>query len=428
MPREAVTRFLSICPECKKNLRPSSPSTSSHAKDDALSTAAAAVAQNESSSEVEVLNYSSHTESSLEAGPTTKTSTKLSAPTATLARPMSQAKKRRYSSPDNNAKAFVAPAEQTDYAQSLPRRNSSPIMPSGSAPKPSGAQPMPTPPSGLPKIRVNPHLQRPFTPPFLESPAFSQPHYGFGFDFHSLKSRDNLMRYYDFMRRLYTGNLLMPPTPSTAHLPPPPPLPPIINKDILPSLQTMGLKKPSTKPSVEPLPSTSSSEDDGDNVTVLSAKRFKSSPESSQTTKALDSSALELQIPAIHKDFIQTTQIRAINLSKNSSSSHFSSTDKSGFEPKTPTPVINIPTATFGATSTPTSVKKEALTPPKSTSHSASLRIPQMRSGTTLPPLDFERLKPITSTYLQLTRSMGLSDEEALRFDNLVSKDFKYSL
>ncbi|KAM7354682.1 uncharacterized protein ACRADG_006255 [Cochliomyia hominivorax] len=416
LPREAVTRFLSICPECKKNLRPSSPSTSTHAKDESMTVAG----QNESSSEVEVLNYSSHTESSLEAGTTTKTLTKFSAPTAgstapTSSRPMSQAKKRRYSNPDNNSKSFVAPSEQIDLSQSLPRRNSSPIMPSGSS------APRQTPPPPLPKIRVNPHLQRPFTPPFIESSSFSQPHYGFGFDFHSLKSRDNLMRYYDFMRRLYTGNLLMPPAASTAaHLPPPPPLPPIINKDILPSLQTMGLKKPSSK-SIEPLHSTSSSEDDGDNVTVLSAKRLKSSPESSQTstTKALDITPLQLQIPAIDKDFIETTQIRAINLSKNSSSSHFSSTEKSVFVPKTPTLCINIPTAPFAATSTPTSVKKEAVTPPKSSSQSQTLRTPQMRSGPVLPPLDFERLKPITSTYLQLTRSMGLSDEEALRFDNL---------
>ncbi|XP_065356490.1 uncharacterized protein LOC135950894 [Calliphora vicina] len=404
LPREAVTRFLSICPECKKNLRPSSPSTSAQVRDEVV-----AVAPNESSSELEVLNYSSHTESSLEGGSTTKTLTKLPAPlAASLGQPISLAKKRRYSNPDNNSKAFVAPAELVDLTQSLPRRNSSPIISSGSSniPPPTHAS------SNLPKIRVNPHLQRPFTPPLMEGSAFAPAHYGFGYDFHFLKSRDNLMRYYDFMRRIYSGNLLMPPAVSTAHLPPPPPLATVINKEMLPSLQ-----KSYSKP-LEPLHSTSSSEDDADNITVLSAKRFKSSAESSQTTKALTSSG-HFQIPAIATDFIQPTQIRAINLSKNSSPSTFSDNEKLGFEPKTPQPIINIPTpANISATSTPTSVKKEAVTPPRAFSHT-SLRVPQMRSVSTLAPLDFERLKPITSTYLQLTRSMGLSDEEALRFDNV---------
>ncbi|TMW48555.1 hypothetical protein DOY81_006367, partial [Sarcophaga bullata] len=414
LPREAVTRFLSICPECKKNLRPSSPSAAAaaQAKEDLVG-----VAQNESSSEVEVLNYSSHTESSLEAGPTAKTLTKSLAPTVVGQPLKSQAKKRRYSNPDNNSKAFVAPlAEQTDMTQSLPRRNSSPIVPITTNTATSFTLPQLTTP--MPKIRVNPNLQRPFTPPILESTGFVQPpHFsGCGFDFHALKSRDNLMRYYDFMRRLYTGNLLMPPE---ANLQAPTPVQaPIKKKDLGP------VKKTFSK-SCEITHSTSSSEDDGDNVTVLATKRFKNSPESSQkvATKASDAT-LSLQIPATDKeDFIQTTQIRAINLSKNSNSSTFSFTEKPGIEPKTPTSILKIPTTSFaattpiGATSTPTSaIKKEAVTPPKS----STLRIPQMRSVPSLPPLDFERLKPITSTYLQLTRSMGLSDEEALRFDNLL--------
>lgn len=42
--------------------------------------------------------------------------------------------------------------------------------------------------------------------------------------------------------------------------------------------------------------------------------------------------------------------------------------------------------------------------------------------------IDLQKVKPITSTYLKMTRSMGLSDEDALKFDGLVSKDFKYTL
>lgn len=419
MPREAVTRFLSICPECKKNLRPSSPSAAAAAqvKEDFVGSA-----QNESSSEVEVLNYSSHTESSLEAGPTTKTLTKALASNV-LAKPLtSQAKKRRYSNPDNNSKAFVAPlAEQIDLSQPLTRRNSSPIVPITT--NTTSSVTMPQISTSLPKIRVNPNLQRPFTPPLLESTGFAQPaHFaGCGFDFHSLKSRDNLMRYYDFMRRLYSGNLVPPPTTQIPN--------PHQQQIAAAKKDSMPLKKTFSK-SCEITHSTSSSEDDGDNITVLATKRFKSSPENPEkvATKALDAS-LSLQIPAPDKDFIQTTQIRAINLSKNSNSSTFSSKDKTEIKPKTPTSILKIPTASFastaiGTTSTPTAIKKETVTPPKS----SVLRVPQMRSVTALPPLDFERLKPITSTYLQLTRSMGLSDEEALRFDNLVSKDFKYSL
>lgn len=405
-----MTRFLSICPECKKNLRPSSPS-SSNAKEDVI-----AVTQNESSSEIEVLNYSSHTESSLEAGPTTKSSTKTvqhGTGAGALSHPLQiQPKRRRYSNPDNNSKAFVCPIEQVDANQSLPRRNSSPII------DPSTKHVSMTQ-SQLPKIRVNPNLQRPFTPPIPETSAFPQPHPSYGFDFHSLKSRDNLMRYYDFMRRLYSGN------PRLSHVPSIPP--PSFHKDI-PSSDvkskitiTTSIRKQSTADVRETL-NSSSSDEDTDNISVIAAKRFKSSPESSDTTKALESLPIQLHIPPIDKDFIQSTQIRAINLSKNSS--HFSSQGKTPIEDFTTSrktsPEVQM-------TSTPTSVKQEAVTPPKS-SQVPSLRIPQLRSIASLPPLDFERLKPITSTYLQLTRSMGLSDEEALRFDNLVSKDFKYSL
>lgn len=418
LPREAVTRFLSTCPECKKNLRPSSPST--NVKEDL-----SAEAQNESSSEVEVLNYSSHTESSLEAGPTTKTSTKAAyyAGAGTGPSVHSKPKKRRYSNPDNNSKAFVYPVEQPDLSQSLSRRNSSPVIAS------STVKPLPSVQTQIPKIRVNPNLQRPFTPPLPEVSGFAYPQYSGGFDFHSLKSRDNLVRYYDFMRRLYSGNLMLPHSN----------LPTNLNQSLgFPKEPVQQLNSPkatnipsySKKSEGKPFEHSvsSSSDDDGDNVTVLTAKRFKISPDSSLKTKALESPPIQLQIPAIDKDFIQSTQIRAINLSKNSS--HFSSHDKVG--PKEVMPTTATPTSKTSSeapvTSTPTGTKQGILTSPKTSALSASLRMPQLRTISGLPPLDFERLKPITSTYLQLTRSMGLSDEEALRFDNVVSNDFKYSL
>ncbi|XP_013101048.2 uncharacterized protein LOC106082858 isoform X1 [Stomoxys calcitrans] len=406
LPREAVTRFLSICPECKKNLRPSSPSAH-NLKDDL------GAAQNESSSEVEVLNYSSHTESSLEAGPTTKLSTKstLHTPggTGALHSISVQPKKRRYSHPDNNSKAFVCPTEQV-AEHSLPRRNSSPLVAQATAPKPlSFGQ------AHIPKIRINPNLQRPSTPPVTtEAHPFVTPYQSYGFDFHSLKSQDSLMRYYDFMRRLYAGNLPMP----HAVLPPPSSQKeslPYPHKSKLAHLPALGKKSALNvhEPSI-----SSSSEDEADNSSVVKAKRFKSS----EKTKALESLPMSLLIPTIDKDFVQSTQIRAINLSKNSS--HFSVQGRPSVDDcakktaATPTHKPPPPQSEIQATSTPSSVKQEPLTPPKSSALPA-LRIPQLRTISSLPPLDYERLKPITSTYLQLTRSMGLSDEEALRFDNL---------
>ncbi|XP_073822227.1 uncharacterized protein [Musca autumnalis] len=405
LPREAVTRFLSICPECKKNLRPSSPSASL-VKEELMG-----AIQNESSSEVEVLNYSSHTESSMEAGPTTKTQTKAAIGTGVMQNPVKiQPKKRRYSSPDNNSKVFVSSSEQVDqYKRLSTRASSSPVL------DPTSSRHI----LQKPKIRINPNLQRPFTPLLPEtSVPFVQPcHSSYGFDFHSLKSRGNMMRYYDFMRRLYSGNLAMPHT-----FIPPPPLP----KDMKPlATKVPSLPKPSLVAQVPEKFHSSSSDEDPDNISAVTAKRFKGSCESSDRTKTLELSSSHLQIPTVDKDFVESTQICAINLSKNSQS-HFSNPEKGPSERCTQlrsTSSLEVPPAT----STPTSIKHEAQSPPKS-SILPTLRIPQIRSISGLPPLDFERLKPITSTYLQLTRSMGLSDEEALRFDNLVSKDFKYSL
>ncbi|KAH8279658.1 hypothetical protein KR054_000146, partial [Drosophila jambulina] len=403
LPREAVTRFLTICPECKKNLRPSSPSVGGKDAD---------LAGNESSSEVEnYLNYSSHTESSLEAGPT--------------------AKRRRHSSAELKASLAVASgltgglglgvgggvcggagsssAAQQDAPGAAPPPSPSP----GSSlnPKPTVTEAaVETSPVSVPKIRVKSQLQRPPSPPdnvqaqveaspttaslaLSQASASSQ-----GFDAHLLKSRDNLLRYYDFMRRFYAGEpVLAPPlygssllqslsypTPVSATTTPTP------NPTPTPSSTTASQGKPEDPPkAASPAPNTNA------NPSLL-----KSSPDSSVQAR---SSAVSTATPTAAKD---TVPLTPINLTK----SLFSSL-KSGNPASTSTPVAaHVP------------LKLELPSPPKPLTE---MRIPQLRNlppvelSLPLPPLDLERLKPITSTYLQLTRSMGLSDEDALRFDNL---------
>ncbi|CAD7086257.1 unnamed protein product [Hermetia illucens] len=60
----------------------------------------------------------------------------------------------------------------------------------------------------------------------------------------------------------------------------------------------------------------------------------------------------------------------------------------------------------------------------------AAMKMAPTGSTVTAEPfqVDLSKVKPITSTYLRMTRSFGLSDEDALRIDDLVSKDFKYTL
>jgi len=148
------------------------------------------------------LNYSSHTESSLEAGPT--------------------AKRRRHSSADlkvvsgglgvsvgGAAIASSSSATQLDVLGTGPPQSRSPKPP----------QAVQATVESAPKIRVKTQLQRPPSP-LDQSPAApninpqsvaqslsqSQSHPQPGsqcFDVQLLKSRDNLLRYYDFMRRFY---------------------------------------------------------------------------------------------------------------------------------------------------------------------------------------------------------------------------------
>ncbi|KAH8393757.1 hypothetical protein KR200_010873, partial [Drosophila serrata] len=399
LPREAVTRFLTICPECKKNLRPSSPSVGGKDAD---------LAGNESSSEVEnYLNYSSHTESSLEAGPT--------------------AKRRRHSSAELKASLAVASglaggvglgggassssAAQQDAPGAAPPPSPGPRPGPGPSPNPN---PKPTvteatvetSPVSVPKIRVKSQLQCPPSPlDRVQAPVEASPNMASqsqqasassqGFDSHLLKSRDNLLRYYDFMRRFYAGEpVLAPPLYGSSLLQSlsyPTPVSATTTPTPNPSSTTASQGRPLDLPkAASPAPSTNA------NPSLL-----KSSPDSSvQARSPVVSTATPT---AATKD---TTPLTPINLTK----SLFCSL-KSGNPASTSTPVAaHMP------------LKLELPSPPKPLSE---MRIPQLRNlppvelSLPLPPLDLERLKPITSTYLQLTRSMGLSDEDALRFDNL---------
>ncbi|EDV31960.1 uncharacterized protein Dana_GF14281, isoform A [Drosophila ananassae] len=412
LPREAVTRFLTICPECKKNLRPSSPLGGGKEAD---------LGGNESSSEVEnYLNYSSHTESSLEAGPT--------------------AKRRRHSSADLKASMPVAGglALGGNGGGSGGGCGSGTVGASGASDVLGAPQPSPSPkplgapgavettPVSVPKIRVKTQLQRPLSPPGVvkesgqvqsqtsgsastkaNPPSHSSPQ---SFDVQLLKSRDNLLRYYDFMRRFYAGEQVL--------------APPIYGSSLLQSLSyPTSISTPATTtPTVPTTPTTTSTiTTTSDSVLAPPPKTLSPGPNPGLSTfKTSPDSLLRARSPTVStvtptappKDRAHTP----INLTK----SLFSSS-KTGNPASTSTPV----------TGTQAPLKLELTTPPKPV---PELRIPQLRGlppvelSMPLPPLDLERLKPITSTYLQLTRSMGLSDEDALRFDNLVSKDFKYSL
>ncbi|KAH8393044.1 hypothetical protein KR215_000716 [Drosophila sulfurigaster] len=414
LPREAVTRFLTICPECKKNLRPSSPATGGKESE---------LVGNESSSEVEnYLSYSSHTESSLETGPA--------------------AKRRRHSSADLKAHAPLtagsvassASVNQLD-AITAPAPNPSPNTNISSAKVEVAVE---TASVSVPKIRVKSQLQRPLSPPAapVETAAplpplphaLTDPAQLHGIDMQLLKSRDNLVRYYDFMRRFYAGGSLLS-QPVLA--------PPLYGSSLLQSLSyptttttsttstaatttstaataTATTSNNNSQTQVKPLSVAAPPKTASPTPTASGSQQLKTSPDSS--SRARSPIAVSLATPSIPHTPINLTKAP---FSSCSSSSNGQPTSHS-------TPVAMPP------------LKLELLSPPKPL---ADLRIPQLltlRGGAAsteqhplpvpLPPLDLERLKPITSTYLQLTRSMGLSDEDALRFDNLVSKDFKYTL
>ncbi|ALC39632.1 CG16879 [Drosophila busckii] len=376
LPREAVTRFLTICPECKKNLRPSSPSTGS--KDNEL-------AGNESSSEVETyLNYSSHTESSLEAGPTAKRRRHSSAEIKAQAPPLATSSSIASSASATQLDVIAAPTSPTGTQLPIPQAKADETQ-VVSAPAPS--------------IRVKSHLLRPLSP---AAPAASatvataaagaaELH---SFDLQLIKSRDNLLRYYDFMRRFYAGG-------SGSALNQPVLAPPLYGSSLLQSLS---------------YPATTTTHTQSQSLAQTQAQ--------SAVSKTSPQCSARARTPLVSSATPTSSQAPStpVNLTKSLFSSN-------GQPASTSTPVALLPPP----------LKLELPSPPKPL---PELRIPQLRGSSAaaaaaaeqlplplpLPPLDLERLKPITSTYLQLTRSMGLSDEDALRFDNLVSKDFKYTL
>ncbi|KAH8404805.1 hypothetical protein KR222_004245 [Zaprionus bogoriensis] len=409
LPREAVTRFLTICPECKKNLRPSSPSAGCKESE---------LAGNESSSEVETyLNYSSHTESSLEAGPT--------------------AKRRRHSSAD--LKAHTPLAMALPAAATLPSSSSVAQLEAIAAPQPSPTTTSSAtaeaagdgvPAVSVPKIRVKSQLQRPLSPPETPAPvpAPSDP-LADAAQLQLLKSRDNLVRYYDFMRRFYAGGSMLS-QPVLA--------PPLYGSSLLQSLSFPSSSTTTTATSTAT--TTTTTDNKNQQQQRQQQKQEQSEPKQLSPPKATSPS------PSVSGASLQLKRspdslTRARSPIASSATATATATPSGSEPPHTP---INLMKLAFSSsrngqpasTSTPVAVaplKLELPSPPKSTL--ADLRIPQLllrgsaaAEQRPLPPLDLEQLKPITSTYLQLTRSMGLSDEDALRFDNLVSKDFKYTL
>lgn len=361
------------------------------------------------------MNYSSHTESSLEGGPT--------------------AKRRRHSSADLKAHAPLAAVGTVASSSSATQLDAitvpqppSPTANSATAEVQLGEA---TPVSVVPKIRVKPQLQRPLSPPEPLAPLpqanpLADPSQLHNFDMQLLKSRDNLVRYYDFMRRFYAGGSMLN-QPVLA--------PPLYGSSLMQSLSFPTTTTTSTAAitTATTTGTTTTTKTTTDNNNPPESKQL-SPPKATSSSPSLSASQQLKRSPDSGK-----TRAR---------SPIASSATPSGSQPQPHTP-INLTKLPFSSsrngqpasTSTPVAVaplKLELPSPPKPLT---DLRIPQLllrgsaaaeQSGMpplpALPPLDLEQLKPITSTYLQLTRSMGLSDEDALRFDNLVSKDFKYTL
>lgn len=364
------------------------------------------------------MNYSSHTESSLEGGPT--------------------AKRRRHSSADLKAHAPLAAVGTVASSSSATQLDAitapqppSPTTNSATAEVTVGEA---TPVSVVPKIRVKPQLQRPLSPPETLAPLpqtnplanpLVDPTQLHNFDMQLLKSRDNLVRYYDFMRRFYAGGSMLN-QPVLA--------PPLYGSSLLQSLSfpttTTSSTTSSTAITTASTTGTTTTKTTTDNNNPLESRQL--SPRKATSPTASMSASQQL------KRSPDSGRTRA-------RSPIASSATPSGSQPQPHTP-INLTKLPFSSsrngqpasTSTPVAVaplKLELPSPPKPLT---DLRIPQLllrgsaaaeqSAMPPLPPLDLEQLKPITSTYLQLTRSMGLSDEDALRFDNLVSKDFKYTL
>lgn len=360
------------------------------------------------------MNYSSHTESSLEAGPT--------------------AKRRRHSSADLKAHASLPATPTVASSSSATQLDALVAAPLCQAP----SQPQPQPPSpirdsaiaeaageatpvSVPKIRVKPQLQRPLSPPETLTPnPLADPTQLQSFDMQLLKSRDNLVRYYDFMRRFYAGGSMLS-QPVLA--------PPLYGSSLLQSLS---------------FPTTTTSSSSSSTATTTATTTAKTTTDNNNQTE----SSATPTMSAMKQRSPDSLTARARSPIAASASATPSGSQAQAQPPHTPINLTKLPFCSSrngqpASTSTPVApvapLKLELPSPPSKPL--TDLRIPQLllrgnaataaepqRALPALPPLDLEQLKPITSTYLQLTRSMGLSDEDALRFDNLVSKDFKYTL
>lgn len=355
------------------------------------------VLQNESSSEIESFNYlaSDNTKASLEAGNSQKLLDK------TVEKP------RRYSNPDRNSK-FSAKTYTPGSGLMTPskRHNSSPVLPqsinSNSSKNSANSSERKAEP---------PEVRRPSAPSATPS---SLPN--LSFDFHTLKSRDNLMRYYDFLRRLYAGNLLGTETASPKDISTDPVKNPLLFASPQVGDRLKGVRK--QKSSNEQL---GSENDDEENLTQVQAKRFKGCVEGSGNSGP----ASTLQIPLPNRKLPLQRNLPPTSLYSCTAPNLLPRTLSTYRNPSPGQTTVTTSSTTALSTSTPISLKRGAAS-------EVALKIPKvlLRSGLTPLPgnVDAEQLKPITSTYLQLTRSMGLSDEEALRFDSLVSDDFDYKV
>ncbi|XP_055849203.1 uncharacterized protein LOC129914146 isoform X1 [Episyrphus balteatus] len=355
LPREAVTRFLSACPECKKNLRPLSPGRRSPADDEI---------PNESSSEIDVLNVSSQTESSIEIP---KSSTPVSRVETTQPTTITlQYRKKLSPNP-----SMIFPKEElktpTDFSSTASF----------------------TYPHALPKIRVNPTLQTQFhgpepvrngTPASSTAPsiATNSPQMNFG-----MLNRESLIRYYEFMRILYGQSMpSQPPVKSGS----PAKKEPLETKLLIPQ-ETTNLQ-------------------------------FDEKPTTSAASLAIHSEPV--QEPPFSTPSSSSQQVCAINLSK----SFFSD------EPSASTSLHqDVPSQKNQQDIKPSCSSELLLEPMPTMVPPQPVQVPgppvkQELQTEQTQQLDLRKLKPITSTYLTLTRSMGLSDADALMLDdlNLVEK------
>lgn len=418
LPREAVTHFLSICPECKKNLRSISP-TSLTAREENL---------HESSSEFNVIHHSTNIENSLDA-PISKTSNLLDSFINYTLKP------RRHSNPDNYSKLSTGfPLSSSSLMTESKSQTLSPFLLQTNRNNANNNSIH----SLITKTGLS-VMRRASAPPITSSNPHSQ-----SINFHAHKSKDSLTQYYDFMRRLYAGNVV----PSET-VPPELAIKEVGKKGIcsVQSENSNRLRKVTkTKLTLDQNISCSDNEDE-ENITQIQPKRFKNSGpgrELSSVGAAVDAgttSGLTLQVPIHNKELLIETALsniplsstEGINLSQSSLSTYRNNPEllkipsiHSLTTAFTPSPMVTA--------STPISLKKEAVSVlnRRQSFSKTPLRIPNVtiRSGVPRLPalIDIGHLKPITNTYLQLTRSMGLTDEEALCFGTLVSDDFDYKV